>query len=184
MTWPVSSRVNEVPEHSGSQVGGDLWQPASHILSNSVQQRFGSASKVGLIYVSCVQDIFEVGRRYKIMNPDRMRSDYGKLMYLLMDASDPAIQARAVAATRCMSGSVSCSYQARVLRPHVHAATSFSAPTAEGLKKIGLATAFTLQIMPFWMKLKQGRTCLSESDIKFDNSSPQRLCRSYWTSSA
>ena len=35
-----------------------------------------------------------MGRRYKIMNPDRMRSDYGKLMYLLMDASDPAIQAR------------------------------------------------------------------------------------------
>lgn len=26
------------------------------------------------------------------MNPDRMRSDYGKLMYLLMDASEPAIQ--------------------------------------------------------------------------------------------
>ena len=33
-----------------------------------------------------------MGRRYKIMNPDRMRSDYGKLMYLLMDASEPAIQ--------------------------------------------------------------------------------------------
>ena len=39
-----------------------------------------------------LQDCFEVGRRYKIMNPDRMRSDYGKLMYLLMDASEPDIQ--------------------------------------------------------------------------------------------
>ena len=43
-------------------------------------------------YMPAVQDCFEVGRRYKIMNPDRMRSDYGKLMYLLMDASDPDIQ--------------------------------------------------------------------------------------------
>ena len=37
------------------------------------------------------QDCFEVGRRYKVMNPDRLRSDYGKLMYMLMDASDPNI---------------------------------------------------------------------------------------------
>ncbi|GAX77609.1 hypothetical protein CEUSTIGMA_g5053.t1 [Chlamydomonas eustigma] len=38
------------------------------------------------------QAVFEVGRRYKIMNPDKMRSEYGKLMYLLMDSSDPRIQ--------------------------------------------------------------------------------------------
>ncbi|PNW82263.1 hypothetical protein CHLRE_06g278154v5 [Chlamydomonas reinhardtii] len=38
------------------------------------------------------QDIFELGRRYKILNPDKMRSEYGKLMYMLMDSSEPAIQ--------------------------------------------------------------------------------------------
>ncbi|PNH09778.1 hypothetical protein TSOC_003592 [Tetrabaena socialis] len=38
------------------------------------------------------QDLFELGRRYKILNPDKMRSEYGKLMYLLMDSAEPAIQ--------------------------------------------------------------------------------------------
>ena len=35
--------------------------------------------------------IFEVGRRHKIMNPDTMRSSYGKLMHLLQDAAMPEI---------------------------------------------------------------------------------------------
>ena len=42
--------------------------------------------------VCALQDIFEVGRRYKIMNPDKMRSEYGKLVYLLIDAADPNIK--------------------------------------------------------------------------------------------
>lgn len=38
------------------------------------------------------QECFELGRRYKVMNPDRMRSEYGKLVYMLMDSADSEIQ--------------------------------------------------------------------------------------------
>lgn len=38
------------------------------------------------------QEIFEIGRRYKINNPDKMRSDFGKLMYLLQDSVSPHVQ--------------------------------------------------------------------------------------------
>ncbi|KAF4677206.1 hypothetical protein FOL47_002769 [Perkinsus chesapeaki] len=33
------------------------------------------------------QRVFEVGRRYKMLNPERFRDNYGKLMYMLMDAN-------------------------------------------------------------------------------------------------
>ena len=38
------------------------------------------------------QEIFEIGRRYKINNPDKMRSDFGKLMYLLQDSVSHHVQ--------------------------------------------------------------------------------------------
>ncbi|GMF36553.1 unnamed protein product [Phytophthora fragariaefolia] len=33
------------------------------------------------------RQVFEIGRRYKIMNPERMRNNYGKMIYLLQDAN-------------------------------------------------------------------------------------------------
>ncbi|KZO94329.1 hypothetical protein CALVIDRAFT_484402 [Calocera viscosa TUFC12733] len=41
---------------------------------------------------SWFQDVFELGRRFKIMNPDKMRGTYGKLMYLLQDAQNAQVR--------------------------------------------------------------------------------------------
>merc|ERR1719359_1650646 len=32
------------------------------------------------------QTVLEIGRRYKILNPERMRDSYGKLLYFLQDS--------------------------------------------------------------------------------------------------
>lgn len=39
-----------------------------------------------------IQDMLEIARRYKITNPEKMRSEYGKLIYLIQDAESDEIK--------------------------------------------------------------------------------------------
>lgn len=39
-----------------------------------------------------IQKVLEIARRYKITNPEKMRSEYGKLVYLIQDASSAEIK--------------------------------------------------------------------------------------------
>lgn len=43
-------------------------------------------------FASWYKMIFEIGRRYKIMNPERMKETFGKLCYMIMDSRLPMIK--------------------------------------------------------------------------------------------
>ncbi|OBZ83438.1 hypothetical protein A0J61_08515 [Choanephora cucurbitarum] len=65
---------------SGLLVAGDYKTGAQLFASRTVREN-----------EAIFQRIFEVGRRHKIMNPEKMRSTYGKLMYMLMDSVIPEV---------------------------------------------------------------------------------------------
>lgn len=58
---------------SGLFVAGNYKQGVDYFAKNNLREN-----------EALFQRIFEVGRRHKIMNPEKMRSTYGKLMYMLM----------------------------------------------------------------------------------------------------
>ncbi|CAN0222675.1 unnamed protein product, partial [Ectocarpus sp. 13 AM-2016] len=61
---------------SGMMVAGELnWGQKNAALLDSLDDNQDAFA-----------DIFEVGRRYKITNPEKFRDFYGKMMYMLQDA--------------------------------------------------------------------------------------------------
>ncbi|KAI8641276.1 hypothetical protein BD408DRAFT_346481 [Parasitella parasitica] len=66
---------------SGLLVSGDYKTGAQLFAKNNIREN-----------AEIFQRIFEVGRRHKIMNPEKLRSTYGKLMYMLMDSVIPDVE--------------------------------------------------------------------------------------------
>jgi hypothetical protein len=66
------------------------------VISNDLPQSVRDALKSKDVEVRSLEPVlqrfFEVGRRFKRMNPDKMRSEYGKLVMLLQDAARPGIR--------------------------------------------------------------------------------------------
>mmetsp|Transcript_4364 Transcript_4364/g.7676 ORF Transcript_4364/g.7676 Transcript_4364/m.7676 type:complete len:545 (-) Transcript_4364:2749-4383(-) len=66
---------------AGLSVCGDYRSFGAKILCKNLQEN-----------EELFQECMEIGRRYKIMNPDKMRASYGKLLYVIMDSVNPRVK--------------------------------------------------------------------------------------------
>ena len=73
----MSSLVDLLAIQCGLIMSNDLTKGEALLVDKSLDQNVPLFSK-----------IFEIGRRYKIMNPSKMRDTYGKLMYVCMDTKN------------------------------------------------------------------------------------------------
>lgn len=106
---------------------------------------------------------FEVGRRHKIMNPDAMRDEYGKLIYLLQDANSEEVQE--LLRFSCVN---------RIDTVH----KKLEAAGMEALMKDPLVRAATMEIMPEGKPRHQ-----IQREIKEKEHAVKQLSRRYGNSS-
>lgn len=66
------------------------WLVESHRVFCSPQELL--ESKDYAQFETFYRQMFEIARRHKIMNPEKMRTEYGKLIYLLQDSVSPTVQ--------------------------------------------------------------------------------------------
>eukprot|EP01107_Rhizomastix_libera_P014053 TRINITY_DN4193_c0_g1_i5.p1 TRINITY_DN4193_c0_g1~~TRINITY_DN4193_c0_g1_i5.p1 ORF type:complete len:653 (+),score=156.79 TRINITY_DN4193_c0_g1_i5:23-1981(+) len=72
----IKSELNEIFSLISGLYLASNFQAGRRIVENSFEKN-----------VEFFQKVFEIGRRFKILNPDKMRTTYGKLLHLLQDAA-------------------------------------------------------------------------------------------------
>lgn len=69
--------------------------PAASTTADDIPDSYNTVSTIAQLNPSqnelFFQNVFEIGRRNKVLNPSKMRATYGKLMHLLQDAQSPTI---------------------------------------------------------------------------------------------
>lgn len=110
------------------------------------------------------QNIFEIGRRYKIMNPERMRDSYGRLCYMVMDSTLPEIQSH---------------MEFNLYKP-IKTVVSFlkSRPDDNGKALSMLDDELILNATAFISPVGKSRMQINR-EIKIKESSIERLCSKY-----
>lgn len=107
------------------------------------------------------QEIFEIGRRYKIMNPDRMRSTYGKMMFMIQDSLIPEVVE---------------TLGFDLFRPVLNVYDYLEARDGMKVLEDELILAATKEIIP------EGKTRASiQAEIKLKERSIEAICRKYST---
>eukprot|EP00752_Nemacystus_decipiens_P012965 g11473.t1 len=77
---------------AAGETGGGTGAGASYRVDSFVHKR--TIWKYTLDWACILRTCFEVGRRHKILNPEKMRSAHGMLMCILMDSEHPQIAAQ------------------------------------------------------------------------------------------
>ena len=69
--------------------------PAASTTADDIPDSYNTVSTIAQLNPSqnelFFQNVFEIGRQNKVLNPSKMRATYGKLMHLLQDAQSPTI---------------------------------------------------------------------------------------------
>lgn len=88
-TYPAS----DVPMLAETATDGDIGVDSNPV--SILSKQYANVSSIAALppckNEAFFQNVFEVGRRNKVLNPSKMRETYGKLMHLLQDAQSPTI---------------------------------------------------------------------------------------------